>query len=282
MSWIYTFSLGQHVGALFVVCLFIGVEFYLKRLKKQKSKEFDVKKAQIESIEEIEDMSLEHYRELQQVDVVRFVVILVGVFFILSMYNVQIFSIIAVVAGALILALRESFVSFITYFYILSTFKLGDDIRISGMLGEIVRVKPLYTALAGKDDNGEYNSKLYHVPNFMFLSQTLEQQQLKSDDYYKMSLQILYSQSMFSETFALWLEKIEACLDGLLPKRAITKVGYFKGYAGICYKLNFDYNEKGDVIVKISFIAKREKAVEYKEGIIRFVESIKKVPLEVK
>jgi hypothetical protein len=262
MSLIETFSFGQHIGALILFVVFLVIEFSLRRLKKNKRKEYDLKKPAMESLEQIEDLSLEHYKELQQIDVMRLIILFIGIVTILAVYNVQIFNVLAVATGALILALRDSFTSFFAYFYILSNFKLGDDIRINNALGEIVGIKPFYTALAGKDDNGEYNSKLNYIPNFMFFNQTIERQQLKSDDYRKLSLQILYTNTAFADGLEIWLDKIEIYLDKLLPKRAMTKVGHFRGYAGVRYKMNFDYNDKGEVVVKISFITRSFRVLE--------------------
>lgn len=276
MLFFKTFSYGQNLSAISLFILFLSIELLLRRIKRKKRKEFETKKLSIESLEQIEDVSIEHYTQLQHVDVVRFIVIIIGIITIMSAYNVQALNILAVAAGALILALRESITSILAYFFILSTYSLGDDIRVNSFLGEIVRVKPLYTDIAGKDDNGEYNSRLYHLPNFMFLNQIVEQQQLKSDDFRKLSLSILYDSELFADSFEIWITKIEKDLKDLLPKRAMTKVGYFKGYAGIKYKMNFDYNEEGKVVVKISFIARSHRALELKESIIRSVEKLKK------
>ena len=75
--------------------------------------------------------------------------------------------------------------------------------------------------------------------------------------------------------------QVETYLDNLLPRRQMTKVGYFRGYAGVRYKLNFDYNDKGEIVVKISFIARSQKAVEFKESIICFIEELKDLQLVV-
>lgn len=278
MQFLGTFTSGQYIGALTLLIIFLIIEISLRQLKKKKRSQYDGKKTTIESLEQIEDLSLEHYKELQQIDVIRLVLLCLGVVTILGVYNVKILSVIAVATGALILALRESFTSFFAYFYILSNFKLGDDIKINNALGEIVGIKPLYTALSGKDENGEYNSKLNYIPNFMFFNQTIERQPLKSDDYRKLSLQILYTQNAFAYDFETWLSQIEAYLDDILPKRAMTKVGHFKGYGGIRYKMNFDYNDKGEVVVKISFITRSFRVLEQRESIIRFVEGLKKQP----
>lgn len=275
ISYLKHFSGSQHVTAFFIVCIFVGIELFLRKLKSRKKKEFDSKKATAESLAEIEEISLEHYRQFQHIDVVRFVIIVIGLVSVLSAYNIQAFNIIAVATGAFILALRESFTSLVAYFYILSSFKLGDDIRVSTFLGEIVRVKPLYTAIAGKEENGEYNGSLHHIPNFMFLNQIIEQQQNKSDDYLKVALQLLYTKKSFNVSFDEFISSIESHLDELLPKRPMNKVGYFKGYAGVRYKLSFDYNDKGDVVIKLSFITRSSKRLELKESIIRYVENLR-------
>ncbi len=280
MSFFQTFSYGQHLTAIFLFVIFFIVELLLQKLKNKKQIEFETKKAKAELIEEIEDISIEYYKQLQYVDIIRFIIIIIGIVAILSAYNVQAFNILAIATGAFILALRESFTSLVAYFYILSNFKMGDDIRVDTFLGEIVRVKPLYTAIAGKDENGEYNSRLYYIPNFMFLNKIVEQQQLKSDDYRKVSLSILYDGELFNDVFDVWVGGIENFLKELLPKRALTKVGYFKGYAGVRYKMNFDYNDSGQVILKISFIVRSNKALELKQSIILFVETLKKIKSE--
>ena len=276
MEFLEKFTFGQHILAGLFFVFFVLVEIILRYIKKKKRKDFDERRKSLESIDQIEDVSLEYYKELQHLDVIRFVTVFIGLLSVLTVYNIQIFNIIAVATGAFILALRESFASFFAYFYILSNFRLGDDLRVNGALGELVAIKPLYTSLAGKDDTGEYNSKLNHVPNFMFLNQTVERQQLKSDDYRKLSLTILYNRELYTDDFATWIEKIETYLESILPKRVATKVGYFRGYAGIRYKLNFDYNDDGDVIVKLSFITRSFKALSLKESIIYFVEKLKK------
>lgn len=276
-SFLNHFSNSQHLTAVFVICIFLTIEFLLRRLKKNKKKEFDNKKATAESISEIEEISIEHYRQFQHIDVVRFIIIIIGLVAVLSAYNIQAFNIIAVATGAFILALRESFTSLVAYFYILSSFKLGDDIRVNNFLGEIVRVKPLYTAISGKEENGEYNGSLHHIPNFMFLNQIIEQQQNKSEDYRKISLQLVYQKESFEGNFDDFIKNIESHLDELLPKRPMTKVGYFKGYAGVRYKLSFDYNDKGEVIIRLSFITRANRRLELKESIIRYIENLKVV-----
>ena len=275
MSFFQSFSYGQNLSAAALLLLFIFIELVLRHVKRQKVKEFKLKKESIESLEQIEDLSNEHNKQVQHIDIIRFVIIFIGIIAVLGAYNIQAFSILAVATGAFIIILKEPLASLVSFFYILSNYKSGDNIQIDNFLGEILRVKPLYTDLIGKDENGEYNGRLHHIPNFMFLGQIVNQQQLKSGDYNKISLSIYYNNENFPDNFDTWMKKIEDYLEELLPKRSILKVGHFKGYAGKKYKIDFDYNEKGEVSVKISFIAKSHKSAKIKETIIRFVESLK-------
>lgn len=87
---------------------------------------------------------------------------------------------------------------------------------------------------------------------------------------------MLYTHDIFSPSFTEFIPLLEKYLDELLPTRTMTKVGYFRGYAGVKYKINYDYTDKGEILVKISFIARVNKAVENKESIITFIEQLKK------
>jgi hypothetical protein len=55
-------------------------------------------------------------------------------------------------------------------------------------------------------------------------------------------------------------------------------VGNFKSYAGMKYKLHYDYDEDGYVLVAISFISSTKTALPKKESIISFIESTKMKP----
>jgi hypothetical protein len=275
MLLLQSFISAQNLSALSVFIIFLFIELMFRRFKNRKAKEFKIKKESIESVEQIENLSIEHNRQVQHIDVIRFVIIFIGIMAILGVYNVQAFNILIVATGAFIIILKEPFASLVSFFYILSNYKSGDNIQIDNFLGEILRVKPFYTDIAGKDENGEYNGRLHCIPNYMFLSNIINQQQLKSDDYNKISLNIYYDNKNFKENFDVWLSKIENYLDSLLPRRSMSKVGHFKGYAGKKYKTDFDYNEKGEVVLKISFIARSHKSSKIKESIILFVESLK-------
>ena len=281
-DFITKYALEQHIGAIILATVFLFIEFILRRYKKIKKTEFEKKKAELKSLDEVEDESIEYFKDLQNIDIIRFIFIIIGLVSVLGMYNVKAFNLIAVATGALIIVLRETFLSLFAYFYILSTYKLGEDVKAQNVLGELIRVKPLYVSLAGKDESGEHNGKVYLIPNFTFLTQLVERVKLKSDDYQKMVLKVLYTHDAFGITFDEWKKSIETYLNELLPKRAMTKVGHFRSFTGVRYKFNFDFNDKGEVVVTISFVARLEKSLQFKESIIMYVESLRKKSLEAK
>ncbi len=138
--------------------------------------------------------------------------------------------------------------------------------------------------MSGKDEDGEYNGKLHRIPNFSFIGQKVELQDLKTDDYRRVVLKSIYINDDFTDSFSVWLEKLRLFLDEKLPQRHLGKVGNYKGYTGTKYKVNFDYNEKGEVVVRISFVAHYPQNIELKEAIIEFIESLKnkKIKLDAK
>jgi hypothetical protein len=45
--------------------------------------------------------------------------------------------------------------------------------------------------------------------------------------------------------------------------------------------MDFDYNDKGEVVVKISFITRSFKILKMREAIIMYVETLKKQPTDL-
>lgn len=266
------------IGALILLALF---EVFLRLKKKKIRSKYKYNKKHVEDFEDMEKVWIEYYREDQKIFSSRIVGILFVVAIILISLDIKTFSVLAIVAGTIIIVLRDYIFSFISFFYVISIYKIGDDIRNNEILGEIVRINPLYVAVAGKDEDGEYNGKLHRIPNMFFASQKTEIQELKIEDYRRVVLNIIYTRERFEDNFENWLNKLRAFLEEHLPSRTWERVGHFKGYLGLKYKLNYDYNDKGEVIVHISFIARYPKNTEQKERIIEFVESLRKeIPLQ--
>ncbi|MFA7285956.1 MAG: hypothetical protein WC011_03915 [Candidatus Paceibacterota bacterium] len=265
-----------------IILTMIIVEITARILKRNIKEKFKKEKRNIEEFEEIEKVSIAYYKQYQWIDIFRLFSLLIGFVFIIITLNIQALNILAVVAGAIIIILREFIFSFFSFFYLISIYRTGDDIKIEETLGEILRINPLYIALAGKDEDGEYNGKLHRIPNFTFIGKNVELQDLKTDDYRRVVLKGIYNIESFDDPFSVWIEKLRNFLDEKLPQRHIGRVGNYKGYTGIKYKLNFDYGEKGEIICRISFVARHPYNIKLKEEIIEFIESLRKIKTEEK
>ncbi|HVM73348.1 MAG TPA: hypothetical protein VMU13_00520 [Candidatus Paceibacterota bacterium] len=234
---------------------------------------------ELADMDEVQQASLTYFRRRQFLDVIRASLLLVSLLIGVLFYNIQAFSFLALALGAVVINQKENINSVIAYFFILSNYQVGDDIgTMIGMmnsLGEIVRIGLFNTTLAGKDEAGEYNGKRISIPNYQFLLNPVEQQNLKTDTYRQIVMDIPYSQELYAREFEVFIKDLQAFLDELLPKRNLRQVGTFRGFAGIQYKINFDYNTAGCIVVRITFISRARDVRERKERIVTFVEHMK-------
>lgn len=278
----FLLKLEYKSGIVFSIIAFLIIcELILRFSKRKISQEYKTSVEVTERFGDIEGASLTYYRMNQHIDIARVIVISLGISALIFVFNVQAFSVLAVATGAFILVLREPISSFIAYFYVISVYDIGDDIRVKGFLGEIVRQRPLYTALAGKDDNGDYNGKLTLIPNSVLMNDVVEEQELKVDAYRRVSMPVYYIHNTFHEAYPEWNKKFREFLDGILPiRKTVGGVGNYKGYVGLRYKTRTDYTEKGDILITLSFISKPEKIANYKQQIVEYIESTRKHEVE--
>lgn len=268
---------AEHIPALSVILTIALIgEILMRRYKNSIKHKYQVEKDTIESLEDVEKASIVYYNRLQVVDVIRIVLWIILGLSLITVYDVRAFNFLAVAMGAIIISLRDVIISLLSYVYVITAYDIGDDVRIGGVLGEIVRMKPFHVSIAGKEDSGDYNGRLFHIPNAKFITEVVERQELKAMNYRRVSIQAIYNKDAFGMDFEVWLGQVKAYLEELLPKRTLKDVGNYKGYAGLRYKINFDYDEDGEVIVKISFICNPKKAIIKKEEVIAFIESMRK------
>jgi hypothetical protein len=90
-------------------------------------------------------------------------------------------------------------------------------------------------------------------------------------------IQAVYNSESFGVNFSDWLQKTKDFLDDELPMRRLEHVGNYRGFSGTRYKMNYDYDDDGEVFVKISFIADPAKSLARKEKIVAFIESLRSV-----
>jgi hypothetical protein len=238
-------------------------------------KKYKYKKSNILYLEEAEKETLTYFSKLHIISVVRVMYISVLVMLLIAFYDVRAFSFFAVALGAIIIALRDVIISLLAYPHVVLVYDIGDDIRVNGLFGEIVRVQPFSTHIAGKDERGDYDGKLHAIPNAKFLLESVERQEIKNSNQRRVVLHALYKQEEYRDAFDVWLLTLKKVLDESLPKRSLKDVGNFKSYAGMKYKLHYDYDEDGYVLVIISFISSTKTALSKKEAIISFIESTK-------
>ncbi len=279
LHWIETLNIdildGLIKGSALIVFVLIsqGVVWFLKfRLRRRYTHETK----DLADMEEVQEVSLAYFRRRQILDVVRALLLLLSVLLGVLFYNIQAFSFLALAMGAVVINQKENINSIIAYFYLLSNYNVGDDIGMNGNFGEIVRISLFHTIFAGKDEGGEYNGKRITIPNYQFLLNPTEQQNLKADTHRQIVMDIPFSAETYDMTFDVLVKELRVFLDELLPKRNLRQVGSYRGYAGVSYKINFEYNAAGAIIIRIMFIARARDAAERKEKIMAFLEGLKK------
>jgi hypothetical protein len=191
------------------------------------------------------------------------------------LYDIQAFSFLALALGALVVIQKENINSLFAYLFVLSNYNVGDDVRVKETLGEIVRISPLQTVIVGKEESGEYSGKRIGIPNYLFQAEQVEVQELRADTYRRIIIRAVYHQDEYGVDFNEFLNKIRAFLDDFLPKRNLNQVGSFRSFAGAQYKLNFDYDEDGYIVVRIGFISRPHDVIDRKEQIIEFIEALR-------
>lgn len=254
----------------------LPIHFITYLIKLNYQKKYNSLKSNTLSAEEIEKVSVDFFSKNQSIAIFRVVSYLIVLLLLAWIFNIQAFSTLAIAVGAFIVILKDPISSMISYGFLVSQYEIGNDIKINEILGEIVRIKLFYTGLAGKEENGDYNGKFIVIPNFLFFNSIVERQELKIDHYRRVVLTFLYKKEDYGKPFKEWMNNLKEKLDEMLPVRNIRKVGHYKSYAGVRYKLNYDYNKDGFVSIRIAFISKPgEAALHRKEEIIEYIESSK-------
>jgi hypothetical protein len=273
----YIYSLqGGHTLLLLIVLLIVVIsEIVLRVFKSKRKREFRATRPNHSEVSEIEMESFDYHRDIQRFVVARFLVLSLALFALVSLENKQT-TVFAFTFATIVLIFKEPIVSLFSYVYILSGYKTGDTISIDGALGQIVSVYPLYVKIAGHDDIGEYNGKLYQLPNYIFLQKTIERRQLRNHDHRRITANLVYNREVWVDDFSLWLCKLKGFLDSHLPERSWAEVGNFKSYAGVKYKITFDYTDKGHIMTVVSFISSFDPMLDRKQAVFEFVESMPK------
>ena len=261
-----------------IIFLLLLVELGIRYLQRRQKFEFNSLKFSIKSARDLESLTLEHNKKNQFLGIVRLCAVIVTIFLSILLYDIQAFSFFLIGVGAVVVVMRESVSSLIAYFYILIVFDVGDDIKIGESLGEIGKISPLYTSLIGKEENGEYNGKLILVPNYLFLQQRAEKQELKTTNYRRTSILWTLNREHSNASFPEVVQNVRAFLDELLPVRNVEEIGFFRNYAGRRYRLGLDFNTQGFPTVRVAFIAHPDDSSALREKVIAFLEATNAPP----
>lgn len=221
----------------------------------------------------LEELTLSYNKRNQYVDTLRVVFILIAILLSLLVYDIQAFSFFVLGLGAIVVVMKESVSSLIAYIYILATYEIGDDIRVGDTLGEISKIRPLYTSIVGKEESGEQNGKLIYVPNYVFLQQKVEMQELKATNYRRNFILYTLHPEHSTVSFEALVAALRPFLDDLLPMRRADQIGHFRSYAGRRYRLSLDYNADGFPTLRITFVARADEIGNLREKIITFIEN---------
>lgn len=264
------------------VIIVIATEAIATTSKRTTKQRYTTALAEAKDPNEIETISITYFRTMQFVDVAR--VATYGALFIggILLYNIEALSYLVIILGALTVALKEIVASMVGYLFVLYGYRVGDDVRVAGQLGEIVRIRLLSTDIAGEDENGEHNGKLYTIPNYHFYQGTVERQELNVSAFRHTALSIVFTNEKYLLPFNEWIAALKAFLDATLPVRATADVGYFRGFTGARYKLNYAYDTSGNLVVSIAFVSSTKTTLQKKEKIVTYIESTKRQHKEKK
>lgn len=260
------------IGETLLILLLLGTEVGIRFVRRRRRQLFLAEKKEATNARELETITLAYNRSNQVLGVVRLSAYVVAAFLAILFYDIQAFSYLVIGVGAILVILRESVSSLIAYLYILAVYDVGDDIRISDTLGEIARIAPFYTSIVGKEESGEYNGKLTLVPNYLFLQQKTERQELKTTNYRRASVLWTYDREHASARFMDIVRDLRTFLDGLLPVRGAHEIGFFRSYAGRRYRLGLDFNAEGKPTIRVAFVAHPDDAGPLREQVIAFLE----------
>jgi len=268
-------TIGGIVKGSTVIVIVLVAEAALYILRRRLARTYHNERKAMENSAAAEGLSAGYYRKRQVLGLIRAGVLLVALLIAALLYDIQAFGVLALALGAIVVIQKENINSLVAYFFVLSSFKVTDDIRVGDTLGEIVRISPFVTVLAGKEENGESNGQLVYVPNYRLITETIRLQELKSTTYRRVIIRAVYIPGEYAVNFDEYLSRTRAFLDEFLPKRGLDRVGNFRSFAGSQYKINFDYDDDGYIVVRIAFISRPYDVVDRKEQIIEFLESMR-------
>ena len=97
--------------------------------------------------------------------------------------------------------MKDFILSSIAFFLIIRQYKIGDTIGISDIQGQIIYIRMLGVGILGKDNDGDNTGRMFVIPSYKFISETLKKEDLHTNSIRKELLRIPFKSSEFSITF---------------------------------------------------------------------------------
>ncbi len=261
--------------------LFVGIliEFVSRRIKKRmKLSMFSEYENSIDP--EHAEYYLSYYRKIQSIDIFRALSILIVLFIIFTFKTGGSINFLVVGLGALIVIMKEFILSVIAFFIIIRRYKIGDTLGINDIQGQIIYIRMLGVGILGKDNDGDNTGRMFVIPSYKFLMETIKKEDLHADSIRKELLKIPYNTWAFEPDFVTFIRSLENFLDHELKTLSKRNCGNYQTYIGHKYKMDIDYLEDKAIIITVGLVGKWEDTVENKKKIVGFVESMRRVPSE--
>lgn len=223
---------------------------------------------------------LEYYRRSQIIDIFRILAFLLAMSTIVIYVVPGAFSFLAIAAGAMIITFKDVILSFISFFYIVAHYQVGDTVGVAGARGEIIYIRFLNVGIVGRDENTEHTGMLHVIPNSRFILDGVQKEELSSTSYRCEKIDIPFDPFEFNVPFDTFMQELEAFLSKNLKVRTMKQVGNYRSFAGTQYKLEFSYSVRGKLLITVRFIGKAGHLSDAAKKIVGFVESKRAKPVE--
>jgi hypothetical protein len=262
----------QELPLFSAVVIWLGIEIMSRRIKSRLKKSIF---SQYENSTDPEhaEFYLKYYRKIQSIDVFRALSLLIVIFVILSFKTWGSINFLVVGLGAVLIIMKDFILSSIAFFLIIRQYKIGDTIGISDIQGQIIYIRMLGVGILGKDNDGDNTGRMFVIPSYKFISETLKKEDLHTNSIRKELLRIPFKSSEFSITFDDFMKDLGWFLTAHLPTLSKKNCWNYQTYIGHKYKMDIDYLEEKCIIITIWLVGKWEENVEKKRKIVAFVES---------
>lgn len=253
----------------------------IKKLKNEINKKYSEEElANIENIDSLDqDLYIEYYKWKNIIKFLRLILVFIWIWSFILFKIPWVFSFLAIAVWAIIITFKEAILSFFSFFYISTHFRIWENVvfwdQTNAIRWEIIYINILNIGLIWKNENWEHNWQFYTVPNFKILVDNVKREEIWIWKYRKDEFEIHFYNKLFKITYEEFLEKLKEFLDENLVKKNINNVWNYKTFIWYKYKLRFKY-EKEYLIIKISMIEKQKAILDMQNKIALFVEWYKK------